>query len=177
MRLATSLVSFAAVCVVYTPSRHLPSLRASPQKAFSPLAPVARGLLRPKGGATHMDHSPRVLLADDDVPLRNALAEALTLAGFEVGTAASVETVCALLVMEAFDVVLSDVAMPGDGATLPRLLGRMFPGVPVILMTGLEEPGIRHRALEDGAVDFLRKPVALSELRTCLIRALNRASA
>lgn len=117
---------------------------------------------------------PHVLIADDDAGLREALQELLSREGFEIEVAASVAEACRALERLAFDVVLSDVRMPGDGSTLPERLRGIRPGTPVILMTAFDEPGVRERATADGVVAYLRKPLSLPDLRAALGRALAR---
>jgi DNA-binding response OmpR family regulator len=110
-----------------------------------------------------------VLIVDDDVDFREALEEALLGEGFDVCVAGDADEACRLVSGRPIDVVVSDIRMPGDGATLPKRLPR-----PVILMTAFEEPGTRERVLWDGAVAYLNKPISLTELRRHIMTALAR---
>jgi DNA-binding NtrC family response regulator len=116
----------------------------------------------------------RILIADDDQPLCEALGEALAVAGFDVRLAASTEEALALARAEVFDVVLADVRMPGDGASLPRRVRDIWPEARVILMTGFDRPGVREKALSEGAFAYLYKPIRLAELHAVIGRALDR---
>jgi two-component system response regulator HydG len=118
----------------------------------------------------------RVLIADDDVFLREALQEALRAEGFEVQVVGGVEDACLKVLREDFDVVISDIRMPGDGATLPRRMREVRPRTPVILVTGFDEPGVRERALAEGALDYIVKPIRLNRLRDSLERAFRQRS-
>lgn len=112
----------------------------------------------------------RILLVDDDAVILESLSEAL-----EADRETRVETAETgdegLAAVSEFepDVVLSDVRMPGmDGLELLSLLEKRAPDVDVILMTAYEDmPTVVH-AMREGAVDFLVKPLDLSELRSVL---------
>jgi CheY-like chemotaxis protein len=150
---------------------HRQAARQGHRRIAGPLAAavLARRLLGPTG-------VPSILVVDDDTDLREALHELLSLEGFEVGAAADVEGACAAIARRAFDVVLSDICMPGDGATLPQRCREIRPDTRVILMTAFDQPGLRERARADGAVAFLKKPLSPRLLRQALRRALARRS-
>jgi CheY-like chemotaxis protein len=116
----------------------------------------------------------RILIADDDGPLCEAIGEALGVTGFDVRLAASADEAMKLAEAEAFDVVLADVSMPGDGATLPGRVRAVRPEARVILMTGFDRPGVRERALAEGACAYLHKPISLKDLHAAIGRALER---
>jgi DNA-binding NtrC family response regulator len=120
----------------------------------------------------------RVLIAEDNDSLREALRAALESEGLEVRLATSAEEACRWAASGEFDAVLSDICMPGnlDGAALVRRMSRISPGTPIVLMTGFDQPGGRDRALAEGAVDYLLKPIGLERLRVALARAFERAS-
>ena len=113
----------------------------------------------------------RVLLAEDDAPLRAALREALSWQGFEVYEAADTSEAGRHLDETSFDVVIADIDMPGDGHSLLDRVRSTHPETPVILMTGIEEDGGRSRAHTEGAFDYLVKPINLSLLKTTIERA------
>ena len=85
---------------------------------------------------------PRVLVVDDEEQIRHMLRKILTRAGHEVHTAGNVaEAIAACEPAGAFDVVISDIAMPGnDGHELARWLANQCPTSRVILMSGYD-PG------------------------------------
>jgi DNA-binding response OmpR family regulator len=117
---------------------------------------------------------PRILLAEDDVPLREALEEALRSYGFAVRCAGDLEEAVRELDADTFDVVVTDVDMPGNGHALAAAVRARRPGLPVILLTGVEEPDGHHLANAAGAFDYLVKPVGLSQLCATLERACRR---
>ena len=112
---------------------------------------------------------PRVLIVDDEVAIGRAFSRALSRT-CEVTTAASAEEALGLLAQDAaFDVVVSDIQMPGMGglALVERvavghshLLGRM------VVVTGGRPDPIVDRRLRDLGVTRLQKPIGLEQMRT-----------
>lgn len=115
----------------------------------------------------------RILIADDDAALREALGEALSIQGHRVELVADVPAALRMLARERFDAVLADVMMPGDGATLPRQVRTVRQDPPrIILMTGFDQPGTQQRVLADGAFGYLVKPIRLADLLAVVDSAL-----
>src|SRR5437764_13637209 len=79
----------------------------------------------------------RILLADDEEPLRRAYDRALIGAGFEVESVGDGEAAIRALRERSFDAIVSDIAMPGmNGIQLLRSVRALDLDVPVVLMTG-----------------------------------------
>lgn len=113
-----------------------------------------------------------VRLVDDDLDLRLAQEQALTLAGFAVESFGLAEQALQGLSPDWPGVVLSDVRMPGmDGFELFQRLHQMDPDLPVILLTGHADVPMAVAALKQGAYDFLSKPVGAEQLAVSLNRA------
>ena len=119
------------------------------------------------------DMTGRILIADDDAALREALGEALSVQGHDVRMVSDVDEALASIGREDFDVLLADVMMPGDGATLPLRLHPMASRPRVILMTGFDRPGVQTRAMADGAFGYLLKPIRLADLCAVVDLALS----
>jgi diguanylate cyclase (GGDEF)-like protein len=104
----------------------------------------------------------RVLVADDDRLLRDIASATLEGAGFTVEAVASGDAVVAACAREMPDIVLLDVEMPeGDGYQACANL-RALPGgfdVPVVMVTGLDDPLSINLAYDAGATDFVVKPI------------------
>jgi two-component system KDP operon response regulator KdpE len=118
--------------------------------------------------------SARLLVVDDDVAIRTALAADLTLDGYEVVCAADGEEALELFGRLAPDLVLTDLAMPRlDGLALVRALRRRS-GLPIVVLSvrGAEEDKVR--ALDAGADDYVTKPFAAAELRARVRACLRR---
>lgn len=120
---------------------------------------------------------PRVVLVDDDAAIRTTLELHLRHLGFEVATAADVETGCAAIATAPTDVVISDIRMTGrDGLSFLDEIGRRWPGLPVIMITAFHDLETTVAAIERGAVDYITKPIDLDLLDGALDRALLRRS-
>jgi EAL domain-containing protein (putative c-di-GMP-specific phosphodiesterase class I)/CheY-like chemotaxis protein len=127
------------------------------------------------GIATHEDRGlkGRVLIADDEEDLRELYGETLIAAGHEVDMAPDTKTALSLLGKSAFDVVVSDIVMPGlDGIAFLKAIHEQDPDLPVILVTGQPTLESAMRAMEYGAVQYLVKPVGLGDLAKAVERGL-----
>lgn len=116
----------------------------------------------------------RVLLADDDRAIRESLARALELEGFDVQVVGDGVEALAWARCGGFDVLVLDFMMPGlDGLTVCRSLCADGQHVPVLMLTARAEDADRTAGLEAGADDYLPKPFDLDEFLARL-RALLR---
>ena len=104
----------------------------------------------------------RLLIVDDDLIVRTLAAEVLRAAGFEVSEAGDGISGLAQIEKHPPDLLLLDVMMPGmDGYEVCRTV-RARPElarIPVIMLTGLDDPASVERAYESGATDFIPKPL------------------
>lgn len=115
---------------------------------------------------------PSILIVDDEQHVLDALTRGLR-SDYDVSTADNGIAATTILHSRAFDIILSDVVMPGiDGVELLRLVRTYDLDVPVMLMSGA--PTIEHvmRACELGAAGYLMKPLTLTEIKERLTRAL-----
>ncbi len=120
--------------------------------------------------------STRVLVVDDEAALREPLADYLVRQGFAAEQAASAAEARARLAVEAFDIVLLDIMMPGeDGLSLCRHLIEAR-GLPVIFLTARGEATDRIVGLEIGADDYVVKPFDPRELVARIRSVLRRAA-
>jgi two-component system response regulator MprA len=116
----------------------------------------------------------RILVVDDDAPIRRTLARTLEAEGYGVDLAADGGAALAAIERRAPDVVVLDVAMPGlDGLAVCRRLRARGLGVPILLLTARDAVSDRVDGLDAGADDYLVKPFAGEELLARL-RALTR---
>ena len=119
--------------------------------------------------------SARVLIADDDRAIRDALTRALGLEGYDVVQAS--DGTMALSVIESTqpDVAILDVMMPNiDGLTVCRVLRAERNRLPVLMLTARTETPDRVAGLDAGADDYLAKPFELDELFARLRALLRR---
>ena len=115
---------------------------------------------------------PRVLVVDDDVQLRIALALTLEAAGYAPTAVGSVDRALDRLAEDGADLVLTDLVMPGrSGLELLAALRVVAPGLPAIAMTGSDDD-LRRQASALGARAVLEKPLAADALTAALGAAL-----
>lgn len=120
--------------------------------------------------------SGRILLADDDRAIREALTRALTLEGYDVVQATDGAQALALIESSKPDVAVLDVMMPNvDGLTVCRVLRSERNRIPVLMLTARTETPDRVAGLDAGADDYLAKPFDLDELLARLRALLRRA--
>jgi len=118
----------------------------------------------------------RVLLVDDDRAIRESLARALDLEGYEVLTAADGAEALRITREQHPDVLVLDVMMPSvDGLTVCQVLRFEEDRTPILMLTARTETTDRVAGLDAGADDYLSKPFDLDELLARL-RALLRRS-
>src|SRR5437867_2137660 len=99
----------------------------------------------------------RILIADDERPLRAALERFVRSLGMTAEVAASGEE--ALGKLAGCDLLLSDVRMPGmDGMELLAEARRRRPEMPVVILTGYGTMSLAVEAMRAGAANFLTKP-------------------
>lgn len=107
----------------------------------------------------------RVMVVDDELAIARAYARSLSSAGCEVATACDGEAARRLLQTESFDVIVSDVWMPGmDGIEVLRAARARDLDVSVILLTGAPTEEAALKAVESGVLLYLVKPFDLRAL-------------
>jgi len=120
----------------------------------------------------------RILVVDDEEVIRRLIAQHLTGLGYACEQAGDGRLGVAMASTGSFDLVLSDIAMPGlDGLALAREVRRTAPSTPVVLVTGNATFDHALRAIRHGACDFLLKPFNLDTLDQTVKRALERRRA
>ncbi|MEN9822916.1 MAG: hypothetical protein RLZ04_1342 [Actinomycetota bacterium] len=117
----------------------------------------------------------RILIADDDRAIRESLARALSLEGYDVVQASDGAAALAQIEAVSPDAVVLDVMMPNvDGLTVCRVLRAERNRVPVLMLTARTETPDRVAGLDAGADDYLPKPFDLDELLARLRALLRR---
>ncbi|MDD1750684.1 MAG: response regulator [Methanothrix sp.] len=122
-------------------------------------------------------HFPKILVVDDDKLICWALRKefaSLNMATRVVETAAEA---IAELRKESYDLVFLDIHLPdGNGFELLEECGRISPATPIIIMSGDSSGTNREKALTGGALQFIEKPLDLSEIHSILQSALGAQS-
>jgi two-component system OmpR family response regulator len=107
----------------------------------------------------------RILLVEDEEPIRDLVTTALRFTGFTVETAATGPDGLALARNAAWHVLVLDVNLPGlDGFSLCRKLREAGDEVPVIFLTARDDPADLREGFTGGGDDYLTKPFSLEEL-------------
>jgi putative nucleotidyltransferase with HDIG domain len=121
--------------------------------------------------AARVDH---ILVVDDESAVLGMVVAMLERSGYDVSAAADAEH--ALLHLQddpGCDLVLSDVMMPGvDGLSLLDIICSNHPGVPVVMLTGVQDIHVATNAFRRGAIDYLLKPFNRTQLVSVVARAL-----
>jgi DNA-binding response OmpR family regulator len=119
----------------------------------------------------------KVLVVDDDAALLRAIGRQLEAAGVDVTTCNSGPDAVECIEAGSFDVILSDIDMPGlTGIELLKLLRARHVEVPVVLMTGSPSMDTAVQAVEHGAIKYLMKPLNSAELLATVEKAMQRTS-
>ena len=117
---------------------------------------------------------PDILVVDDDDVIRETLCE-LFAADYFCQTADTAEEALNKLRAQRFDVVLTDISMPGlSGMELLKRVVELYPGTPVIIISGLSDQEHAQSLIDRGAFDYLLKPFRLEVVETSVRRALEK---
>ena len=107
----------------------------------------------------------QILIADDDLSMRQALAESLESCGFEVETAENGADALLKFQKNKFEVVVTDMRMPKmTGMDVLRGIKKISPQTPVILITAYGTVKTAVEAMKEGAAEFIMKPFSLDDL-------------
>ena len=113
-----------------------------------------------------------VLIVDDDDVIRETLLELLA-GTYQCQEASTAEDALHKLQVQPFDVVLTDISMPGlSGSELLQRVRELYPETPVIIMSGLSDQEQAHSLIDGGAVDYLLKPFRLEVVEASVRRAI-----
>ncbi len=120
-----------------------------------------------------MPHKANLLIVDDDANTLASLARAFRLAGHEATVCDSAARALELARAQPFDLILSDVVMPGkDGLSFLEDLKNLGITSPVVMISGQANIEMAVRATRLGAVDFLEKPLSTDKLLLTVENAL-----
>jgi DNA-binding response OmpR family regulator len=123
-----------------------------------------------------LEHTPRILLVDDEQSIQTLLSFPLRKDGYDVVQATDGREALARFAETAFDLVVLDVMLPRmDGLEVCRRM-RARSSVPIIMLTAKAEEIDKVLGLELGADDYITKPFSLREFRSRVKAALRRAS-
>ena len=144
------------------------------QRTHMPPVPTPVVTPSPKGG----QH--RILVVDDEASIRELLSKTLSLAEYDVETAADGNDALARLrdMTQRYDLVIADLKMPGmDGLMLIRQVKRLRPDLPVIVITGFSTEVSAIEAINLGVSGYLTKPFRVPQVLAAAAKALGVAPA
>ena len=115
-----------------------------------------------------------ILIIDDEKNIREGLAADFEMDGYNVKIAANGKEGLDLIANGDIDLVITDLRMPGSisGEEVLCQVTTKMPGIPVIVLTGHGSIDVAVKAMQDGAYDFLTKPLNLAQLEVIVKRAL-----
>lgn len=114
----------------------------------------------------------RILVVDDDETIRDTIYELLS-ENYLCQTAETAEKAFARLEADLYDVVLTDISMPGlSGLELLGHVRQNFPDTPVIIISGISDQEHAQGLIRLGAFDFLLKPFSLDTVEKSVNRAV-----
>lgn len=154
-----------------------------PSPAANPLPIASHSSTHPASAAPQTgieaDRLPqlRILVVDDDSPVRNACSEIAKSLGYATQSAGSVPAARQALANNSVDILLLDLKLPGGGGlALLEDLRAQHPQTIVVIMTAFASVDSAVESMRIGAGDYLTKPFTLEELSTTLQRAAQRRS-
>jgi CheY-like chemotaxis protein len=118
----------------------------------------------------------RVLIADDEEPMRLLVSRAIAMDGHDITTAQDGAEALEILTREdgRFDLLLTDIKMPVmDGIALALAAARDFPKLTILLMTGFADQRERASGLDAIVHDVVTKPFSVADIRTAVADALS----
>jgi cyclic di-GMP phosphodiesterase len=116
-----------------------------------------------------------VLVVDDEEPIRNALKKFLSQQGYEVSTAGNGDEALRVIQRQKVTVMLLDVRMPGrSGIDLVPQVLEIEPGMAILMLTAVNDATTAALCMQRGAMDYLTKPIDLSDLARAILRAIRR---
>jgi DNA-binding response OmpR family regulator len=117
-------------------------------------------------------HGGKILLVDDDLRTLQGLGHFLRSEGYDVNESCDGSDAAKMLEIEAFDLVISDIIMPGvSGLQLLDRIRLLAPKTPVLFMSGFGSI-YRNQMINEGASDLISKPFDLNELLSKVKSAL-----
>jgi two-component system, NtrC family, response regulator PilR len=117
----------------------------------------------------------KILVVDDELSMRDFLSILLEREGYSIRKAENAEEAVSLLAAETFDLVMSDVKMPGlDGLSLLQRVKQDAPGTAVLILTAYTTAEQAVEAMKLGAYDYIAKPFKVEEIKILVRNALEK---
>ena len=118
---------------------------------------------------------PKILVVDDEKEVRRLLCVVLRQKNYQPFEAADASTAMQMIVDMDFDMIVSDVNMPGiSGIELLQEVKRQQYGIPVLMLTGASRIEDAVECMKNGAVDFMSKPIDFEQFTSCIQDTLEK---
>ncbi|NLC69730.1 MAG: sigma-54-dependent Fis family transcriptional regulator [Desulfuromonadaceae bacterium] len=118
----------------------------------------------------------QILIVEDEAPNREALAMLLKKAGYEIQVAASGEEAFERLNKTTFDIVVTDLFLPGiNGIEILKRVKKESPDTHVLMITGNASAETAVEAMKEGAFDYITKPINFEKLKLLMAKALEKS--
>lgn len=128
-------------------------------------------------GDSQTSEETRILIVDDEEPVRRLLSRLLERNGYSCETAQDAAEAAAALGVGHFDLLLTDMSMPGDsGLDLIRASSKLYPDLATVMVTAVDDRAIANEALALGAYGYIIKPFESNEILISVTNALRRRS-
>jgi len=115
----------------------------------------------------------KILVVDDEKPIREMLRKFLTKKGYEVFDVDNGEDALKIVSEKSPHIVLLDIRMPkSDGVEVLKKIKEINKEAGVIMITAVSETAIAEKCMEAGAFDYITKPISLEYLEECLLAKL-----
>ena len=116
-----------------------------------------------------------ILVVDDDEAIRKLLKQILERDGYACVTARSAETALIKTASQSFDLVVSDINMPGkSGIELLKEIKKYFPNMPALMISGVKDATTSDSAISLGAYDYILKPFKKDQVLISVKNSLRR---
>ncbi len=141
---------------------------------FSPIVSEKAGYntFRRKNRVTDMIS---ILVVDDERSMRDFLRILLQKEGYKVDTADNADTALSFLEQDTYDLVISDIRMPGmSGLELLNNIKEFHPTLQVIMITAFASPNDAVSAMKNGAFDYISKPFNVDEIKSVIESATSK---
>ena len=123
--------------------------------------------------AERQSKPPRILVVDDETPIRSMIGSALERQGYAVHLVANGKEALKKLEGNSFDLVLTDIVMQDvNGIALLEWIQGQHPNLPVVMVTAVQDIGVAIDSMRRGAYDYLLKPFERDHLLNTVRRAL-----
>lgn len=120
-------------------------------------------------------HLSRILIVDDETAVRGLLLKTLENGAYRCRTAGDAAEARGCLASGPFDLILSDIRMPGEsGLDLIRYVRSAYPDMAVVMVTAVDDPEEAQAALGFGIYGYVIKPFDKNQIRICVANALRR---